>query len=59
MAHDFTAVIERDEDWCIAYCPELPGAHGQGRTLEEVKHSQSEAIELILDVRRQQQAVAV
>ena len=43
------AIIERDEDWFIAYCPEIPGANGQGRTIEECKRSLAEAIALILE----------
>lgn len=31
-ANEFTAVIEQDEGWFIAYSPEIPGANGQGRT---------------------------
>ncbi len=53
MHNEFTAIIENDEGWYIAYCAELPGANGQGRTKEECKKSLSEAIELILDDRRQ------
>jgi len=30
MWNEFTAIIERDGDWFIAYCPEVPGANGQG-----------------------------
>ncbi len=52
MRNEFTAVIERDGDWHIAYCPEVPGANGQGRTKEEAKESLSEAIALILEDRR-------
>jgi predicted RNase H-like HicB family nuclease len=52
MRHEFTAVIERDGDWYIAYCPEVPGANGQGRTKEETRTSLSEAIALILEDRR-------
>ena len=52
MHNEFTAVIERDGDWHIAYCPEVPGADGQGRTKEEAKESLSEAIALILEDRR-------
>jgi Uncharacterised protein family (UPF0150). len=29
MHNEFTAVFERDGDWYIAYCPEIPGANGQ------------------------------
>ncbi len=32
MRNEFTAIIERDGDWFIAYSPEVPGANGQGRT---------------------------
>jgi predicted RNase H-like HicB family nuclease len=53
MRNEFTAVIEKDEDWFIAYCPEIPGANGQGKTKEESLRSLSEAIELILQDRRE------
>ena len=49
MYNEFMAIIERDEDWFIAYCPEIPGANGQGRTIEECKRSLAEAIDLILE----------
>lgn len=51
MRHEFTAVIETDEDWFIAWCPEIPGANGQGRTREECKQSLADAISLILQDR--------
>jgi len=53
MHNEFTAIIERDEDWYIAYCPEIPGANGQGRTLEEARASLGQAIMLILADRRE------
>ncbi|MBL7086123.1 MAG: type II toxin-antitoxin system HicB family antitoxin [Candidatus Cloacimonetes bacterium] len=53
MHNEFTAIIEKDENWYIAYCPEIPGANGQGRTIEECKQSLSEAITLILEDRRE------
>ncbi len=28
--NEFTAVFERDGEWVIAYCPEIPGANGRG-----------------------------
>jgi len=52
LRNEFTAVIERDGDWYIAYCPEIPGANGQGRTKDEARSSLAEAIGLILDDRR-------
>lgn len=53
MHNEFTAIIERDQDWFIAWCPEVPGANGQGRTVEESKQSLAEAIALILEDRRE------
>jgi predicted RNase H-like HicB family nuclease len=53
MHNEFTAIIEKDEDWFIAYCAELPGANGQGKTKEQCLKSLSEAIELILEDKRQ------
>ncbi len=53
MHNEFTAIIEKDGDWFIAYCPEIPGANGQGRTVEECRQSLAEAIALILEDRRQ------
>ena len=53
MHNEFTAIIERDGDWYIAYCPEIPGANGQGRTKEEARQNLAEAIELILVDRRE------
>ena len=52
MRNEFTAIIEKDEGWFIAYCLEIPGANGQGRTKAEAKSSLVEAIALILEDRR-------
>ncbi len=52
MRNEFTAILERDGKWHIAYCPEIPGANGQGLTKAEALRSLSEAIALILDDRR-------
>lgn len=53
MKHEFTAIIERDGEWYIAYCPEIPGANGQGQTRDEARASLAEAIALILEDRRE------
>jgi predicted RNase H-like HicB family nuclease len=53
MHNEFTAIIDRDEEWFIGYCPEIPGANGQGRTLEECRQNLANAIELILEDRRE------
>ena len=54
MRAEFTAVIEPAEEggyWAI--CPEVPGANGQGETIEETKRSLAAAIQLILEDRRE------
>lgn len=48
MKHEFTAIFEQENGWYIAYCPEIPGANGQGRSKEEARASLAEAISLIL-----------
>lgn len=53
MHNEFTAVFERDGEWYIAYCPEIPGANGQGQTKDEARRSLADAIALILEDRRQ------
>jgi predicted RNase H-like HicB family nuclease len=51
--NEFTAIIEQDGAWYIAYCLEIPGANGQGHTPDEARESLAEAIALILADRRE------
>ena len=53
MRNEVTAVVERDGKWFVAYCPEIPGANGQGSTKVECLDSLKAAIELILSDRRE------
>ncbi len=50
----FTAVYEKGDKYYIGYCPEVPGANGQGKTLAECRESLKEAIKLILLDRREE-----
>ena len=53
MKAEFTAIIETAPEggfWAI--CPEIPGANGQGETIEETKENLRQAIELILEDRK-------
>jgi predicted RNase H-like HicB family nuclease len=52
MRNEFTALVERDEPWYIAYCAEIPGANGQGKTKAAALKSLAGAIKLILADRR-------
>ena len=51
MTNQFTAVIERDGEWLIGFCPDVPGAKCQGRTKEECIDNLRDAITLILEDR--------
>jgi predicted RNase H-like HicB family nuclease len=53
MQSQFTAVFERDGNFVIAYCPEVPGANGQGQDKDEARQSLADAIVLILEDRRE------
>ena len=53
MENQFTAIYERDGEWYIAYCLEVPGANGQGKTKEECRQNLADAIALILHDRRE------
>lgn len=53
MRNEFTALIERDGEWFVAYSPEIPGANGQGKTKAEAIESLKDAIALILEDRRE------
>ena len=48
MRNEFIAIVERDRRWHIAYCPEIPGANGQGKTKAAALKNLSGAIALIL-----------
>ena len=53
MRNEFTAIVEFDGTWYVAYCPEMPGANGQGTTRDEALASLRDAISLILEDRRE------
>jgi predicted RNase H-like HicB family nuclease len=53
MHNEFTAILEQDGEWMVAYCPEVPGANGQGPTRDDALASLRDAIVLILDDRRE------
>ena len=54
MKHQFTAIIERGEKYLIATCAEVPEAHGQGSTREEVRRDLAGSIQSVLEYRREE-----
>ena len=53
MQNEFTAVIEQDGEWFDGFCPEIPEANGQGRSVEECRENLGQAIALVLQDRRE------
>ena len=54
MKAEFTAIIEpAPEGGYWAICPEVSGANGQGETIADAKENLRQAIELILQDRRE------
>ena len=51
MLARFTAIYEKGDQYYIGYCPEVPGANGQGETIEECRENLKEAIKLVLQDR--------
>jgi predicted RNase H-like HicB family nuclease len=47
----YTAIIEQDTatGFYVAYVPDLPGAHTQAETLEELQKNLKEVISLVLE----------
>jgi len=50
----FHAVFEKGDKYYIGYCLEVPGANGQGKSLDECRENLKEAISLILQTRAQE-----
>jgi predicted RNase H-like HicB family nuclease len=53
MHNEFTAIVEYADEWYVAYCAEIPGANGQGKTRDEALASLRDAVALILEDRRE------
>jgi len=48
---EFTAVVERcpETKLYVGYVPGFPGAHSQGRTLDELRDNLREVIQMLLE----------
>ncbi len=49
MLNTYTAVLVKTDSWYAGFVKELPGAHSQGKTIEQVKENLKEAIEMIVE----------
>ena len=53
MKAEFTAIVKRDGDWWLGWVEEVPGANAQEKTKEELMISLKEAVEDIMELRRE------
>ena len=54
-AHVFTAVYRQGrEGWIIGFIAEVPGAHAQGRTVEEARMNLRDALKMMLEENRRE-----
>lgn len=51
MREMWNTIISKDEGWYVGECPEVAGANGQGRTIDECRQNLFEAIALVLEDR--------
>jgi len=49
----YTATYEKRGKWYVGYVREVPGANTQGRSLKEARENLKEALELVLQAKRQ------
>ncbi len=54
MQNEFTVILQKEGPWFIAWCAELLGANGQGKTKQECLQNLKEAIKLIFEDNREQ-----
>ena len=49
MKSDYTAVIIKSDKWYAGFIKELPGAHSQGKTKDEVMENLKEAVKMVVE----------
>ncbi|MBL7190821.1 type II toxin-antitoxin system HicB family antitoxin [bacterium] len=59
MPITFHNIFEKGDKYYIGYCLEIPGANGQGVTLDECRKSLNDAIELILQSRAEEARMGI
>ena len=52
MLEGHRAVIEKHDDWYVAYLEDMPGVNTQGRTEEEARENLEDALQLFLEASR-------
>ena len=49
MLSSYTAVVMKSGNWYAGFVKELPGAHSQEKSIEEVKENLKESIKMIVE----------
>jgi len=47
--NNYTAIIVKSGKWYAGFIKEIPGAHSQGKTIEEVKENLKEAVKMVIE----------
>ena len=47
--NNYTAIIVKGDEWYAGFVKEIPGAHSQGKTIEEVKENLKEAVKMVIE----------
>ena len=53
MSNTLKATLQRDGDWGVAYCREVLGANGKGRSKQKARTSLADAIDQVPAIKRQ------
>lgn len=54
----YTAAFQKDGKWIAAWIEEIPGVNTQGRTMKEARENLQEALQLMLEINREESAKA-
>jgi predicted RNase H-like HicB family nuclease len=49
MLNSYTAVVIKIKNTYAGFVKELPGAHSQGKSIEEVKENLKEAVKMVIE----------
>lgn len=51
--NNYTAIIVKNDKWYAGFVKEVPGAHSQGKTIQEVEKNLKEAVKLVIESNEQ------
>lgn len=54
--NNYTAIIVKSGKWYAGFVKEVPGAHSQGKTIQEVKENMKDTVNLVIESNDQHKA---